>query len=143
MRTPRLSVPEEAIQKAGGSQQQLDIAIRCGRVVRAQVGQIWMYFFPRREYSKETLVKQSIGAEEVRGGDGEAFDKMEDNMFSEFQWDPESLVPSSLGSNGQINMLMVPTSSSSAAQSLPMTTPTEAGVFSVFLFLSGLVGALF
>ena len=103
-----------------------------------------MYFFPRREYSKETLVKQSIGAEEVKGGDGEAFDKMEDNLFSEFQWDPESLVPSSLGSNGQINMLMVPTcSSSSAAQSLPMPTPAEAGVFSVFLFLSGLVGALF
>ena len=101
--------------------------MRAGRVMKTQVGKIWMYFFPRREYCKESLIKQSLGAEQAKSGEGE-FEKVEEALFKEFPWDPASLVPSGLQGLEGVGMLMGPSSSTpSTPQALPMST--DGGLF--------------
>ena len=88
-----------------------------------------MYFFPRREFTKESLVTQSLGAQQQKSTDSAAdFEKVEDDIFKDFQWDPSSIVPAGLESVAQMSMLTAPASSSSTT-SQPTITNTEGSSF--------------
>ena len=73
----------------------LNQAVAAGRVIKSKVGGMPMFYFPRREYMRETLYKQALeGQKEKLGGD-ESFNKMQDDQWG-FSWDPASLVPACL-----------------------------------------------
>ena len=129
-----LLVPEEAIIKAGGSRQQLDAAVAGGRVIRAMQGKLPMFFFPRREYSRESLVRQKLAASDLKIGDADGVVKTQEDLCKDFQWDPANFIPSSLGSIGQSSMaipmlgnLEAAASSSSQASLIALPSPTSDG----------------
>ena len=122
-------VPEEAILKAGGTQPLLEAAVRSGRVIKAMQGKLPMYFFPRREYSRESLVRQKLAAADKKVTDGDEIAKAQEDLFQDWQWDPSTLIPASLDSIGQgipTPMLAGP-SSAVMAPPVSMATKTSAG----------------
>ena len=71
-----------------GSYIQLVQAVKEGRVLRKVTGGLPMFFFPRREYSKECSYTQDItGDMKLEGGSMEDFDHAVENQLG-FIWDP-------------------------------------------------------
>ena len=117
---------KEALARVGGSQVALDQGVRAGRIIRTQTpGSMPMFFFPRKEYSKDSVYKQMIG-----GGSEKASSNLADLNLVEpdklgFHWDPKDIVglnmegmqPTDLFSKATSSATM---SSSSASPVLPM-----------------------
>ena len=71
-----------------GSYIQLVQAVREGRVLRRLVSGLPMFYFPRREFIKETAFSQAVqGDINKEGGDLEEFEHAADGQLG-FNWDP-------------------------------------------------------
>ena len=81
--------------RAGGHLQ-LEQGVRAGRIIRSMVNNMQLFFFPRYQYSKEHLYKQTLQASiAAEGGGLEDVAKIQDEQFG-YNWDPSSLIPSGL-----------------------------------------------
>ena len=83
--------------KVGGSQLALDQGIKAGRIIKSSVGGpsgMPLYFFPRREYTKESIFSQKVGGESGKGSAslGDLAEVAEDQLG--FSWDPSGLIGS-------------------------------------------------
>ena len=80
-----------------------------------------MFYFPRKVYSKATIVKQAMSTDEQRAPQDEhAVKKMNEELFKDFEWDPTSLIP------GQLSIGDVPASSMSSLTQTPSLTPSAS-----------------
>ena len=89
---------EEALVKCGGSHKQLEEGLKAGRIIRGMAGKLEMFFFPRRQYAREKLVKQGLHSRADKGTDDLAsLDIVAEN---ESDWDPSTLLATGLGDVG-------------------------------------------
>ena len=119
-----MSVPlQEAIGKSGGSQDLLDQAIRAGRVIRAGT----MFYFPRKLFTKATMVKQGLTAIEEKPAQESDLSSMQEAIVKDFQWDPATLIPDALSQS----LAPPPPLSSLSQGSSPSPTASLAAPFSL------------
>ena len=133
------SLLQEAIIKAGGTQQLLDGAVRAGRVIRSGSGGMAMYYFPRKVFSKQTVVKQGMNSlEEKTPENNEAVEKMQNDLLRDFEWDPKELISAGLDSIQQGGgMDVAPSSSITPSSSLgPPISLTSSHGAHLYLYLS-------
>ena len=119
------SAHKEAVQKAG-SKQDLEIAIRDGRVVRSQNKGIATFFFPRWEYSREKVYKEKLrGTKKKQTAEGD-FNKLDEQNMG-FEWGAEAHISSVFGKYPQKGPLSLPspTAPSLSLGPLPLTNPTS------------------
>ena len=110
--------------KCGGSAKQLEDAIKCGRVIKGMAGKLEMFFFPRRQYAREKLVKQGLlGIGEKQTDDIQNLDLVAE---AESDWDPSTLVAQGL-QDITLGGLALPSSSSQSLMPPPLTMPSPAG----------------
>ena len=150
-----VALMQEAIQKAGGTQAHLDGAVRAGRVIKSGIGGLAMFYFPRKVFSKQTILKNQITAGEDKVPDDEnAVEKFKDEMMKD-DWDPYTLVAAGLDSLGQGNSMdatamaslspmasLGPTASLPPSSSLPKFTPSATGGISIHFKIPCLLGGL-
>ena len=80
------------MQKAGGPAA-LELAIKEGRVIKAKVNNMPMFWFPRWEYSKESLFRQKMkGLQDKHTDDLASFDELAANKMG-FEWEPANMIP--------------------------------------------------
>ena len=95
---------------------------------------MWLYFFPKFEYSRANLYRQQLeGSASKEGASLADLEKAQNNQMG-FEWDPEKLIPmeggqaeAPLGVCGPGPTLPLPSMSSSSAMKPPLSFPTAAG----------------
>ena len=101
---------QEALGKCGGDKVALADGIKAGRILRTQKNGLWMYWFPKFEYSRENLFKKALQGSAQREAESfEAFAKAEDSQFG-FTWEANAIINEGLG--GGPSALPTPSSSS-------------------------------
>ena len=119
---------QEAIQKAGGTQALLDGAVRAGRVIKSGAGGMAMFYFPRRVYSKQTVLKSklSVGEDKLPEND-QAVEKFKDDIMQD-SWDPYNLVAAGMDSIGASSGMpdVAPMSSLPPMASVSPMAPTSS-----------------
>ena len=103
-----------------------------------------MFFFPRKTFSKEIVMKQGMKTlEEKKPEDQQAVEKIQNDLLKDFHWDPTNLItaglesiqqglgqPHGLGDMAQ-SSCMTPTSSLGPPFSL---TPSQGALY-LYLYL--------
>ena len=82
--------PEEAIQRCG-SQASLDRAIEAKRVFRITTQGLTLYYFPRREFSRDQVFSQALDGSVDKGGSMNDFQVMSGEQMG-FEWEPDKLI---------------------------------------------------
>ena len=118
-------------------------------------GGLAMFYFPRKVFSKQTILKNQITAGEDKVPDDEnAVEKFKDEMMKD-DWDPYTLVVAGLDSLGQGNSMdaramaslspmasLGPIASLTPSSSLPKFTPSATGGISIHFKIPYLFGGL-
>ena len=113
---------QEAIGKCGGFRDALKEAIACGRVIQAKSGHLDIFYFPRREFAREKLVKQELVGTSTQEAEGlDVLDKIDDA-----DWEPGGLIADGLQELGFPGMPL-PAASSTMAPPAPLTCPNLSG----------------
>ena len=94
---------EEALAKLGGSQRALDDALAAHRVLKRNKGGMDVYFFPKLEFSKASLMTHDVSGEMKKHAEENVFqDMLKDQMG--FQWEPLA----DAGTGGSSSLLALP-----------------------------------
>ena len=128
--------PKEAVQRCG-SQAALEKAIEGKRVFKANVQGMVLYFFPRREFSRDQVFCQALDGSVDKGGDMEQFQAMNDDQMG-FEWEPQKLINNSglLNNSSLTSSLRGLMGSSTSTQPSLVDALSASGVVCVYVLLA-------
>ena len=78
---------QEAIIHAGGTEKQLEEAVRQKRVIRAFKKGMEVFYFPRFEFARESLYQQNMLGAMEKEGEKQQFDDLAESQLG-FAWNP-------------------------------------------------------
>ena len=94
--------PEEACTKAGGMLQ-LEAGVKAGRIIFSKAGGMALYYFPSREFQRESVLRHRLTGDSSKQGDMTGLDMIQDG----YAWDPSNLIAEGLESAGHSMMPMM------------------------------------